>query len=76
MAATTNRHDVLEQIERIAQDIRVRLHLASMDAKDAWSKTLEPKVFEAREAARHAKDTTSDAAKELLARLETFYREL
>ncbi len=76
MDATMNGHDVLENIERLAEEIRVRLHLASMDAKDTWSKTLEPKVFEVRETARHAKNTSVDAAKELLARLETFYREL
>ncbi len=76
MDATMDRHHLIEEIERIAEEIRVRVHLGGMDAKDTWSKSLEPKVFEVREAARHAKDTSLDAAKELLARLETFYREL
>jgi hypothetical protein len=38
----------LEQdLERIADEIRVRIHLATMDAKDAWTQ-LEPRVHELR----------------------------
>ena len=32
-----------QEILRIADEIRVRLHLAGMEAKDAWRK-IEPKV--------------------------------
>jgi hypothetical protein len=32
-----------QEILRIADEIRVRIHLAGMEAKDAWAK-LEPKV--------------------------------
>ncbi len=39
--ATTG--DLAGDILRIADEIRVRIHLASMDAKDAWTK-LEPRV--------------------------------
>jgi len=34
-----------QEILRIADEIRVRIHLAGMEAKDAWAK-LEPKVTE------------------------------
>jgi hypothetical protein len=72
MDATMSRHAMLEELERTAEEIRVRMHLASMDAKDTWSKTLEPKVFEVREALRHAKDTSLDAARDLAEKLKTF----
>ena len=69
-------HHVFEEVERLAEEIRVRLHLASMDAKDTWSKALEPKVFEVREKARHAKETSVDVARDLVDRLKTFYASL
>ena len=39
---------LLDELERIAEEVRVRIHLAGMDIKDEWNK-LEPRVFEARQ---------------------------
>lgn len=34
---------IKEDLHRLADEIRVRIHLAGMDAKDAWQR-LEPKL--------------------------------
>jgi hypothetical protein len=39
----TERHNLIDQLRSLRDEIRVRLHLAGMDARDAW-KTLEPKA--------------------------------
>jgi hypothetical protein len=41
----TNVDSIKQDINRIAEEIRVRIHLAGMEAKDLWSK-LEPRVQE------------------------------
>jgi|HubBroStandDraft_6_1064221.scaffolds.fasta_scaffold1620904_2 hypothetical protein len=49
----------LREIEQAADEIRVKVHLAGMDAKDAWRK-LEPKLDAAKAHAKTAsKDTLS-----------------
>jgi hypothetical protein len=77
MGTTANpHHDSLADLERVAEEIRVKIHLAGMDAKDTWSKTLEPKIFEIKERARQAGSTSRDAVRELVERLEKFYASL
>jgi hypothetical protein len=76
MDTTAHHLDPLAELEKIAESIRVKIHLASMDAKDTWSKSLEPKIFEVKERARHAGETSRDAVRELVARLEIFYGSL
>ncbi len=47
--------DALTDLEQIADEIRVKLHLAGMDAADEWKNKLEPRLHAARE---HARDAT------------------
>lgn len=54
------------ELRRLADEIRVRIHLAGMDLKDAW-KRLEPRVSELEHRIeqrfdRDAKDTTDNLA--------------
>ncbi|MBX3232487.1 MAG: hypothetical protein KIT84_16050 [Labilithrix sp.] len=44
----------LDDLEQLADEVRVKLHLAELDARDAWSLKLEPRLFEARMHAREA----------------------
>lgn len=53
--ATDPIQETLEELERVADEIRVKLHLASLDAKTAWSERLEPRLLEARAHAHDAK---------------------
>lgn len=62
-----------DDIRSIADELRLKMHLAGMDAKDAWNK-LEPKLEEFEQRAESAVHTTSaeirEAAKDLKARLQ------
>lgn len=33
------------ELRTLAEEIRVQLHLAGMDAKDAWNRDLEPRLY-------------------------------
>ena len=46
---------LLDNLRRMADEIRVRIHLAGMEAKDAWGK-LEPRLHEYEQKAVAAKD--------------------
>jgi len=50
-----SRPTLKEDIHRMADEIRVKIHLAAMDAKDTWYK-LEPKLHEFEHKAEAAKD--------------------
>ncbi len=54
----------LAEIERIADEIRVKIHLAGMDAKDAWRK-LEPRLEEAKAHAASATDASRRALRDI-----------
>jgi predicted nucleic acid-binding Zn-ribbon protein len=56
-----NLENGLSELETLADEIRVRLHLGGMDAKDAWRK-LEPKLEDARQ---HVKEATAASEKVL-----------
>ena len=45
----------LADLEAVTDEIRVKLHLASMDATSTWNDKLEPRLFEARVHASEAK---------------------
>jgi len=53
--------DTLSDLQTLAGEIRVRMHLAGMDAKDAWNK-LEPKL---QELEQRAERTTEKASHDL-----------
>lgn len=59
----------LDELEVIADEIRVRLHLGGMDAKDAWKK-LEPRLAEAREHAKSASDASKKAFQDIVKSFE------
>jgi hypothetical protein len=48
-----------ENLRRMADEIRVKIHLAGMDAKDTWAK-LEPKLHEFERKAERVKDKVAD----------------
>ncbi len=69
------KEEVDKSIEKLAvlrDEVKLQLHLASLDAKQEWDETLEPKIFEVEEAAKHVTESTRSTAKELIARLEDF----
>ena len=62
----------IADLEQLADEVRVKLHLAGMDARDAWEKTFEPRLEQAR---HHAKEATA-ASKATIDETVTALREL
>lgn len=63
---------VLADLEQVTDEIRVKLHLAGSDAKDAWNDKLEPRLFEARVHAREAKDASKAVIEEAVKAFKEF----
>ena len=64
--------EILTEIEKVADDIKVRLKLASMDARDVWDEKLEPRLFEARQALHDAKEGSKNALEALQETMKAF----
>jgi hypothetical protein len=68
----TSIDDAIGSLETVADEIRVKIHLASMDANDTWSSKLEPRLFEARVHAREAKAASQAAIEDALKAFKEF----
>ena len=68
--------EALGDLEQLADEIRVKLHLASMDAKQTWETKLEPKLHEARGYAKEAKDASKKAIHDVFAAFKEFSESL
>lgn len=64
--------EAVAELEQLVDEIQVKLHLAGMDAKDAWTRQLEPKLFEARVHAREAKHASIQAVQDTVAAFKAF----
>lgn len=62
----------LAELETLSDEIRVKLHLAGMDANDRWNKSLEPRLHEARIHAREAKEASKHAIQDALKAFKDF----
>lgn len=63
--------EVLDELEQISDEIRVKVHLAGMDAKDAWKK-LEPRIDEAKAHANKATDASIHAVEDIVKAFRDF----
>lgn len=68
--------DVFSELETVADEIRVKLHLAGMDANEIWNTKLEPRLLDARQHAREAKAASKAAVESTLEALRDFQRTL
>lgn len=59
----------MNDLEQLADELRVKIHLAELDAKEMWSTKLEPRLFEAR---THAKDASAASKAAIESTLEAF----
>jgi len=66
----------LAELETAADEIRVQLHLAGMEANDVWSRKLAPRLLDARRHAREAGDASIAAVESTLEALRDFQRTL
>lgn len=69
--------DVADELQKLADDVRLRLHLASMEARTSWAE-FEPRLIEFRRRIERTAGETGDdvrtLASELKDRLKEFHR--
>lgn len=63
----------MDELRKLAGEIRVQLHLASMDAKDKWNRELEPKLYSfEKNMEREVSAVSHDALRELRGAFRSF----
>lgn len=72
-------HRLKEEIEKklshlatLRDEVKVKLHLATLDAKKEWDERLEPRLFEMEQAAKHITEATHGKLSELIGKVEEF----
>jgi len=60
-----------ELLRTLRDEVRVKMHLATMDAKAAWNK-LEPQITAAERAAEHASEASVKALKDVVKAVKDF----
>lgn len=65
----------LENLRRLRDEIRVQMHLASLEAKQRWAQ-LEPKMHQAEIMAHDISDTARKAIEEIVAEFRHFRRSI
>jgi hypothetical protein len=61
----------LSDMQRLKDEVRVRLHLANMDLKDQWNK-LEPYLADVEQKAAEASEASRNLISDAMKRLEKF----
>ncbi len=69
-------HDALAELEAVTDKIRLKMHLAGMDASKAWNEKLEPRLLEAREHAKEAQAASKAAIEDTIAAFREFQKTL
>jgi hypothetical protein len=59
----------LDHLQTLRDEVKVRLHLAGMEAKAEWNK-LEPHLFEVEQAAKEVNESSHRAVTEAIAKLK------
>jgi methyl coenzyme M reductase subunit C-like uncharacterized protein (methanogenesis marker protein 7) len=65
----------LEKLDQLRDEVKLHLHLASLDAKQEWDK-LDPKIAELQGTAQHLSDASKSAVQELVTKVEAFVTKL
>ena len=65
----------LNELRTLRDEIRVRLHLVGMEAREQWEKHLEPHIGRLELQLKESRDDTREALKEGLERARTAFRE-
>jgi hypothetical protein len=71
--------EVEKNVSRLAQlrdEVKLKLHLASLEAKSEWEEKLEPRVHEVEQTAKNVSDTSRNAVGEVVQKLEDFLHRL
>lgn len=71
--------EVSKQLERLGtlrDEVKLHLHLASLDAKQEWNDKLEPRIHQVQATASEATEASKTAVHDLVAHLEGFVAKL
>ena len=69
------KNDVEKNLAKLAalrDEVKLKLHLASMDAKQEWDDKLAPRVFELEQGAKNLTESSRSTLSELIAKVEKF----
>lgn len=67
--------DVRDELEKLAGEIKLKIHLAGMDAKDTWNR-LEPKLHDLEQRAERASEKVTHELKDMAQDLRDRLRRL
>lgn len=62
----------LQKLVTLRDEVKLKLHLASLDAKQEWDDKLAPRVLEVEQAAKTISETTRSTLNELVSKVEDF----
>jgi hypothetical protein len=62
----------IEKLSALREEVRLKLHLASLDAKKEWDDKLAPRVHEVEQAAKSITESSRSTLSELVAKVEDF----
>ena len=63
--------ETITQLQLLRDEAKVKIHLAGMDAKDAWDR-LQPKLQEAERSAEHATTAALETVQQTAKKLREF----
>ncbi|MDB4935732.1 MAG: hypothetical protein JWP87_2704 [Labilithrix sp.] len=66
----------IERLSTLRDEVKLHLHLASLDAKQEWDDKLEPRINELQSTAHQVSDASRAAVHDLVSRVEGFYAKL
>ncbi len=66
----------LARLQTLRDEVKLHLHLASLDARKEWDETLAPKLLELEGTAKNISEPTRSKARELVTKLEDFLARL
>lgn len=68
--------EAMNNLEFAADEVRLKLHLAGMDARQLWERTLEPRLLDARHTAHEATEASKKAIDDTLTAVKKFADDL
>ena len=66
----------IEKLTMLRDEVKLHIHLASLDAKQEWNDKLEPRINEVSTSAQNATDASKAAVHDLVTKVEGFYAKL
>ena len=64
------------RLSTLRDEVKLHLHLASLDAKQEWDEKLEPRINDVHTSAQHVSDASREVISDLVKHVEGFYAKL